>query len=84
MLCEVTNAKTWHIIHGCESKTCLGVTSENMDGANGQTGGKNSSTTFVLTAFISFGLFTIFLDGSQPLTLPIVSYWVRGNVSGHP
>jgi hypothetical protein len=24
---------------------------ENMDGANGQTGGKNSSTTFVLTAF---------------------------------
>jgi hypothetical protein len=31
-----------------------------MDGANGQTGGKNSSSTFVLTAFISFGLFNIF------------------------
>jgi hypothetical protein len=28
-----------------------------MDGANGQTGGKNRSSTFVLTAFISFGLF---------------------------
>jgi hypothetical protein len=27
-----------------------------MDGANGQTGGKNRSSTFVLTAFISFGL----------------------------
>jgi hypothetical protein len=27
-----------------------------MDGANGQTGGKNSSSPFVLTAFISFGL----------------------------
>jgi succinate-acetate transporter protein len=32
-----------------------------MDGANGQTGGKNHSSTFVLTAFISFGLFNIFL-----------------------
>jgi hypothetical protein len=32
-----------------------------MDGANGQTGGKNSSrSTFVLIAFISFGLFNIF------------------------
>jgi hypothetical protein len=30
---------------------------ENVDGANGRTGGKNSSSTFVLTAFISFGLF---------------------------
>jgi hypothetical protein len=49
-----------------------------MDGANGQTGGKNSSTTFLLTAFISFGLFTIFPDGSQPRTLPIVCCWVRG------
>jgi hypothetical protein len=49
-----------------------------MDGANGQTGEKNSSTTFVLTAFISFGLFNIFLDGSQARTLPIVCCWVRG------
>jgi hypothetical protein len=31
-----------------------------MDGANGQTGGKNGSSTFVLTAFIPFGLFNIF------------------------
>jgi hypothetical protein len=31
-----------------------------MDGANGQTGGKNSSSTFIMTAFISFGLFNIF------------------------
>jgi hypothetical protein len=31
-----------------------------MDGANGQTGGKNRSSTFVLTAFISFGLLNIF------------------------
>jgi hypothetical protein len=28
--------------------------------ANGQTGEKNRSSTFVLTAFISFGLFNIF------------------------
>jgi hypothetical protein len=31
-----------------------------MDGANGQTGGKNRSSAFVLTAFISFGLFNVF------------------------
>jgi hypothetical protein len=30
--------------------------------ANGQTGGKNRSSTFVLTAFISSGLFNIFPD----------------------
>jgi hypothetical protein len=30
------------------------------NGANGQTEGKNRSSTFVLTAFISFGLFDIF------------------------
>jgi hypothetical protein len=29
-------------------------------GANGQTGGKYSTTTFVLTAFFSFGLFNVF------------------------
>jgi hypothetical protein len=28
--------------------------------ANGQTGGKYRSSTFVLTAFISFGLFNVF------------------------
>jgi hypothetical protein len=31
-----------------------------MDGAHGQTGGKNRASTFVLTAFISFGLFNVF------------------------
>jgi hypothetical protein len=31
-----------------------------MDAANGQTGGKNCKSTFVLAAFISFGLFNIF------------------------
>jgi len=31
-----------------------------MDGANGQTGGKNRNNTFVLTAFISFDLVKYF------------------------
>jgi hypothetical protein len=31
-----------------------------INGANGQTGGKNTSSTFVLTAIISFGLFNVF------------------------
>jgi succinate-acetate transporter protein len=31
-----------------------------MDGASGQTGGKNRTNTFVLTAFISFGMFNVF------------------------
>jgi hypothetical protein len=31
-----------------------------MDGADGQTGGKNRSISFVLSAFISFGLFNVF------------------------
>ncbi len=53
--------KTCDTIWGYECKTCMGVVWENMDGANGQTGGKNSSSTFVLTAFISFVLFNMFL-----------------------
>jgi hypothetical protein len=36
-----------------------------MDGANEQTGGKYGSSTFVLTAFISCGLFNIFLSWGQ-------------------
>jgi hypothetical protein len=36
-----------------------------MDGANGWTGGKNRSSTFVLTAFISSGLINIFLSWGQ-------------------
>jgi hypothetical protein len=34
-----------------------------MDGASGQTGEKNRTSTFVLTAFISFGLFNVFQLG---------------------
>ncbi len=63
MLCEVISdvmwgykCKTCCIIWGYGCKTCLCVTWENMDGANGQTGGKNRSSTFVLPASISFGL----------------------------
>jgi hypothetical protein len=48
------------LVRGClapPKQKYLGVTWESMDGANGQPGGKNRSTTFVLTAFISFGTF---------------------------
>jgi hypothetical protein len=36
-----------------------------INGANGQTGGKHRSSTFVLSAFISFGLliFSVTKDG---------------------
>jgi len=34
-----------------------------MNGASGQTGGKNRTTTFVLTTFISFGPFNVFQLG---------------------
>ncbi len=53
--------KTCRIIWGYRCKTCMGVTWENMDGANGQIGGKHHSSAFVLTTFISFGLFSVFL-----------------------
>jgi hypothetical protein len=52
--------KTCCIIWGYECKTCMGVTWKNMDGVNGQTGGKHCSGTFVLTTF-SFGLFNVSL-----------------------
>jgi hypothetical protein len=39
---------------------CMGVTWKNMDGANGQIGKTNHRSIFVLTTFISFGLFNIF------------------------
>jgi hypothetical protein len=39
-----------------------------MDEANGQTGGKDRSSTFVLTAFISFGLFNNFALSACYLT----------------
>jgi hypothetical protein len=40
-----------------------------MDGANGQTGGKNSSGPFVRTAFISFGLLIFSSIGRD--TIPV-------------
>ncbi len=58
--CEVISAKHAVLYEVTSAKKCLGVSCENMDGANGQTGGKNCSSTFVQTAFISFGLFDIF------------------------
>ncbi len=48
-----------------------------MDGANGQTGGKNRSRSFVLTAFISFGLFNIFLLIHIKVITSVV--WVHGS-----
>jgi hypothetical protein len=60
MLCEVTRAKQAILYEVTECKTCLLVAGENMDVANGPTGVKNRSSTFELTAFISFGLFNIF------------------------
>jgi hypothetical protein len=41
MLCEVMSAKHAQVL-----------VEKNMNGANGQIGGKNHSNTFVLTAFI--------------------------------
>jgi hypothetical protein len=54
----IWKASGWfvQVVQTCK---CLGVTWENMDGVNGQTGGKNHSSTFVLTAFTSFGWFKI-------------------------
>ncbi len=40
--------------------------------ANGQTGGKNRSSTFILIAFIFFGLFNIFLKAE----------WIGGEREG--
>ncbi len=51
------------IMEDYESKTCLGITQfvlENTNEAKGQTGGKNRSSIFVLTAFNRFGRFNIF------------------------
>jgi hypothetical protein len=42
-----------------------------MDGANAQTRGTNRSSTFVLTAFISFGLFNIFPCTDPPRQHPL-------------
>jgi hypothetical protein len=58
MLCEITSAKH-AVLYEVTSTKHAWVSLENMDGANGQTAGKNRSSTFVLTAFISFGLFMI-------------------------
>jgi len=61
MLCEVTSAKHAILYEVMRAKHAWVSLEKSLDGANGQTGGKNSSSTFVLTAFISFGLFNIFL-----------------------
>jgi len=61
MLCEVISAK--HVVlyevtsakHGWVSLEKIWM------GANRQIGGKHRSSTFVLIAFISFGLFNVFL-----------------------
>jgi len=60
MLCEVTSAK--HVmLYGVTSSKHAWVSLEKIwMGANGQIGGKNSST-LVPIAFISFGMFNIFL-----------------------
>jgi succinate-acetate transporter protein len=42
-----------------------------MDGPNVQTGGKNRSNIFVLTAFISFGLFNVFHRSYE-----VIEMWV--------
>jgi hypothetical protein len=44
----------WHVMWAYECKTCLGVIWENIDEANGQTGGKNRNSAFECTTFISF------------------------------
>jgi len=50
-----------------------------MDGANGQIGQKSSSSTFVLTAFISFGLCNIFADGKYFLQSAHLSHFAPPN-----
>jgi hypothetical protein len=42
-----------------------------MDGENGQTGEKNYSRTFILTAIISFGLFNVF-PKSDPISQSVM------------
>jgi hypothetical protein len=60
MLCEVTSAK--HVVlYDITSAKHAWVSLEKIwMGANGQIGRKNCRSTFVLTTFISFGLFNIF------------------------
>jgi len=50
-----------------------------MDEANGQTGRKSSSSTFVLTAFISFGLCNIFAHGKYFLQSAHLSHFAPPN-----
>ncbi len=83
MLSEAT-IKTCHIIWGFECKTCLVVTWENMDGANGQTRRKNRWRTFVLTTFISFGLCNIFAHEKYFLQSAHLSYFPPPNTISLP
>ncbi len=67
MLCEFTSAKHTVLYEVTNTKhACLSL--ENIWMENGQTGGKNSRRTFVLTAFISFGLTNV-------LRLPVEPGW---------
>jgi hypothetical protein len=60
MLCQVRSAKHAVLYEVTTARHAWVSLEKNMDGANGETGGKIRSSTFVLTAFISFGLFNIF------------------------
>jgi len=60
MLCEVTNAKHAVLYKVMSAKHAWVSLDKIWMGANGQTGGENRSSTFVPTAYISFGLFNIF------------------------
>jgi hypothetical protein len=57
MLCEVTSAKHAILYEVMSAKHAWVSLEKLWMWANVQTGGENSSSTFVLTAFISFGLF---------------------------
>jgi hypothetical protein len=60
MLCEVTSAKHAILYEVMNGKHALVSLEKIWMAANGQTRGKNSNNTFVLTSFISFGLLNVF------------------------
>jgi hypothetical protein len=67
LLCEVTSAKH-DVLYEVTSAKHAWVSLEKLwMGSNGQTGGENCSNTFVLTSFISFGLFNIFRVFDWPI-----------------
>ncbi len=62
LLCEVTSAKHAVFYEVTSAKDAWLSLEKIWMGANEQTGGKKCSSTFILTAFISFsfGLFNVF------------------------